>query len=215
MRNDADRGSPVTIIIVNPDQKSNITVVQGSVLYSNAFYFPSPTLYSILLHIICYCIRIIHDSLPHHLRCDCIVRPTLFLRRLFFLSSSLPLFFSSFTTSQLQLFNSTHPFASLYLLYYLLYPPGPRTTPPSDLFHRRSPISVTNTFRRPSFCRFSSFCTTSGTEASKFLPFIFFLHTPSRSLLSASVIPVPPFSPLSLLFLPPSSPSIYCWHFRT
>ena len=130
-----------------------------------------------------------------------------------FFSSSFLLFFHNFTTSTLQL-NSSIRFISLSIALLLSHP-IPRTTPPSDLFHRRSPISVTNTFRRPSFCRFSSFCTTSGTEASKFLPFIFFLHTPSRSLLSASVIPVPPFSPLSLLFLPPSSPSIYCWHFGT
>lgn len=166
MRNDADRGSTVTIIIVNPDQmirsKKQYHRYSGILLYSTTFYFTSiHTRRSLLLykgHT-----RQSSASSPLAVVTASFVRH-FFLRRLFFFfSSSLSLlFFSSlYTSSQLQ---RNSPFASLYLLYYLLYPPGPRTTPPSDLFHRRSPISVTNTFRRPSFCRFSSFYTTSGTE---------------------------------------------------
>lgn len=182
MRNDADRGSTVTIIIVNPDQmirsKKQYHRYSGILLYSTTFYFTSiHTRRSLLLykgHT-----RQSSASSPLAVVTASFVRH-FFLRRLFFFfSSSLSLlFFSSlYTSSQLRL-NS--PFASLYLLYYLLYPPGPRTTPPSDLFHRRSPISVTNTFRRPSFCRFSSFYTTSGTEDGQQISSLHLLSLYSR-----------------------------------
>lgn len=126
MRNDADRGSSVTIIIVNPDQmirpKKQYHRYSGILLYSTAFYFTSiRTRRSLLLykgHT-----RQSSASSPLAVVTASFVRH-FFLRRLFFFSLPLSLsllFFSSlYTSSQLQ---RNSPFASLYLLYYLLYPP--------------------------------------------------------------------------------------------
>lgn len=110
MRNDADRGSPVTIIIVNPDQmirpKKQYHRYSGILLYSTAFYFTSiRTRRSLLLykgHT-----RQSSASSPLAVVTASFVRH-FFLRRLFFfLFLSLSRFSSSPLSTLLQNFNAT------------------------------------------------------------------------------------------------------------
>ena len=110
MRNDADRGSPVTIIIVNPDQmirsKKQYHRYSGILLYATAFYFTSiRTRRSLLLykgHT-----RQSSASSPLAVVTASFVRH-FFLRRLFFfLFLSLSRFSSSPLSTLLHNFNAT------------------------------------------------------------------------------------------------------------
>lgn len=127
MRNDADRGSPVTIIIVNPDQmirpKKQYHRYSGILLYSTAFYFTSiRTRRSLLLykgHT-----RQSSASSPLAVVTASFVRH-FFLRRLFFFSFSLSL--ASLLLLSLHFFTTSTQLSIRFTLLALLLALPPRS----------------------------------------------------------------------------------------